>query len=25
MQRYQHYDFKPFINEADFSIWIEGD
>ncbi|AHB68973.1 DUF3289 family protein [Cronobacter malonaticus] len=25
LQRYQHYDFKPFINEADFSIWIEGD
>lgn len=24
LQRYKNYGFKPFINEAYFSIWIEG-
>lgn len=24
LQRYRNYGFKPFINEANFSIWIEG-
>ncbi|WBM69701.1 DUF3289 family protein [Buttiauxella sp. WJP83] len=24
LQRYKNYGFKPFINEANFSIWIEG-
>lgn len=24
LQRYRNYGFKPFINEANFSIWVEG-
>ena len=24
LQRYEGYGFKPFINEANFSVWIEG-